>query len=123
MWQRAAPAALLEHQVLQQEGFTQFSVYHDQSSDTYYASGYDSIRTPVTISGSISPFRPVFPMSARRCTSLTHFPLDARRKYTYLRLAFALHAHTGAVLETEWFRSATGVMTDGILAFSFIRSF
>jgi hypothetical protein len=30
----------LEHQILQQEGFTQFSVYHDQRTDTYYASGF-----------------------------------------------------------------------------------
>lgn len=32
----------LEHQILQQEGFTQFSVYYDRASDTYYASGYAS---------------------------------------------------------------------------------
>jgi len=31
---------VLEHQVLQQEGFTQFTVYHDKASDTYYASGW-----------------------------------------------------------------------------------
>ena len=31
---------VLEHQVLQQEGFPQFSVYHDKTSDTYYASGW-----------------------------------------------------------------------------------
>ena len=30
---------VLEHQVLQCEGFTQFSVYHQGSDDTYYASG------------------------------------------------------------------------------------
>jgi hypothetical protein len=29
----------LEHAILQQEGFTQFSVYHDTSADTYSASG------------------------------------------------------------------------------------
>ena len=29
-----------EHQVLQSEGFTQFSVYHDKANDTYYASGW-----------------------------------------------------------------------------------
>ena len=32
----------LEHQVLQREEFTQFSVYHDQSNDMYYACGYAS---------------------------------------------------------------------------------
>ena len=30
---------VLEHQILQREGFTQFSVYHQASDDTYYASG------------------------------------------------------------------------------------
>ena len=30
----------VEHQVLQGEGFTQFSVYHDRANDTYYASGW-----------------------------------------------------------------------------------
>lgn len=29
----------IEHQVLQREGFSQFSVYHDRSADNYYASG------------------------------------------------------------------------------------
>jgi hypothetical protein len=29
----------LEHQILQNEGFTQFGVYHRASDDTYYASG------------------------------------------------------------------------------------
>ena len=31
---------VLEHEVLQREGFTQFSVYHDRTADTYYASGW-----------------------------------------------------------------------------------
>jgi hypothetical protein len=30
---------VLEHQILQNEGFTQFSVYHQASDDSYYASG------------------------------------------------------------------------------------
>jgi hypothetical protein len=30
----------MEHQILQNEGFTQFTVYHQASDDTYYASGY-----------------------------------------------------------------------------------
>jgi hypothetical protein len=30
---------VLEHEVLQREGFTQFSVYQDRAADTYYASG------------------------------------------------------------------------------------
>lgn len=30
----------IEHETLQREGFTQFSVYHDKTSDSYYASGY-----------------------------------------------------------------------------------
>ena len=30
----------LEHQILQREDFTQFSVYHQSSDDSYYASGY-----------------------------------------------------------------------------------
>lgn len=29
----------IEHQILQREGFSQFSVYHDRTRDTYYASG------------------------------------------------------------------------------------
>jgi hypothetical protein len=29
----------VEHQVLQREGFDQFSVYHNRSADSYYASG------------------------------------------------------------------------------------
>ena len=29
----------IEHQILQREGFSQFSVYHDSASDSYYASG------------------------------------------------------------------------------------
>ena len=33
---------VLEHQVLQREGFDQFSVYHDRSYDTYWASGLAS---------------------------------------------------------------------------------
>jgi ubiquitin-protein ligase len=33
---------VLEHQVLQREGFDQFSVYHDKSDDTYWASGTGS---------------------------------------------------------------------------------
>ncbi len=32
----------LEHQVLQREGFDQFSVYYDKSYDSYWASGYGS---------------------------------------------------------------------------------
>src|ERR1017187_1371540 len=31
-----------EHAVLQQEGFSQFSVYYNQSDDRYYASGFAS---------------------------------------------------------------------------------
>jgi hypothetical protein len=31
---------VLEHQILQQEGFTQFSVYYCKADDTYYAAGY-----------------------------------------------------------------------------------
>jgi len=30
---------VVEHQVLQREGFDQFSVYHNRSTDSYYASG------------------------------------------------------------------------------------
>jgi hypothetical protein len=30
----------IEHETLQREGFTQFSVYHNKVTDTYYASGY-----------------------------------------------------------------------------------
>jgi molybdopterin/thiamine biosynthesis adenylyltransferase len=30
----------VEHQILQREGFTQFSVWHKKEDDTYYASGY-----------------------------------------------------------------------------------
>ena len=30
----------IEHETLQREGFTQFTVYHDKVNDTYYASGY-----------------------------------------------------------------------------------
>ncbi|MBZ5538108.1 MAG: hypothetical protein LAO31_19320 [Acidobacteriia bacterium] len=30
---------LLEHEILQREGFTQFSVYQDRAADTYFASG------------------------------------------------------------------------------------
>jgi ubiquitin-protein ligase len=30
----------IEHETLQREGFSQFSVYHDKNNDTYYASGY-----------------------------------------------------------------------------------
>ena len=30
----------IEHETLQREGFTQFSVYYTQGTDTYYASGY-----------------------------------------------------------------------------------
>lgn len=30
---------VLEHEVLQREGFTQFSVYQDKVADTYYAAG------------------------------------------------------------------------------------
>src|SRR3546814_10888399 len=29
----------IEHQILQREGFSQFSVYHNGTYDTYYASG------------------------------------------------------------------------------------
>jgi hypothetical protein len=29
----------IEHQILQREGFSHFSVYHDRDYDTYYASG------------------------------------------------------------------------------------
>ena len=29
----------IEHQILQREGFSQFSVYHDRTCDAYYASG------------------------------------------------------------------------------------
>jgi len=29
----------IEHQILQREGFSQFSVYHNSAYDTYYASG------------------------------------------------------------------------------------
>jgi len=32
----------LEHAILQQQGFTQFGVYWNKESDTYYASGYAS---------------------------------------------------------------------------------
>jgi hypothetical protein len=32
----------LEHAILHQEGFTQFSVYHDKTADTYSASGMTS---------------------------------------------------------------------------------
>jgi hypothetical protein len=30
----------VEHQILQREGFDQFSVWHQKSDDSYYASGY-----------------------------------------------------------------------------------
>lgn len=40
MWTAAQRERLaLEHQILQNEGFTQFGVYYDRQYDTYYASG------------------------------------------------------------------------------------
>ncbi len=40
MWTMAQRQRLaLEHQILQDEGFSQFSVYHHASNDSYYASG------------------------------------------------------------------------------------
>lgn len=40
MWTAAQRERLaIEHQVLQREGFSQFSVWHDRKDDTYYASG------------------------------------------------------------------------------------
>lgn len=41
MWTAAQRQRLgVEHQILQNEGFTQFSVWHHKSNDTYSASGY-----------------------------------------------------------------------------------
>ncbi|TFV48276.1 hypothetical protein [Bradyrhizobium niftali] len=41
MWTQGQRDRLaVEHQILQNEGFTQFSVYRNPSDDTYYASGY-----------------------------------------------------------------------------------
>jgi hypothetical protein len=31
---------VLEHEILQREGFTQFAVYYERSDDSYYAAGY-----------------------------------------------------------------------------------
>jgi hypothetical protein len=43
MWSSSQRQRLsLEHQLLHQEGFTQFSVYHNESSDAYYAYGNPS---------------------------------------------------------------------------------
>lgn len=40
MWTAAQRQRLVtEHQILQNEGFSQFSVYHQSAYDTYYASG------------------------------------------------------------------------------------
>lgn len=40
MWTMEQQTRLaLEHQILQREGFSQFSVYHDSTYDSYYASG------------------------------------------------------------------------------------
>ena len=40
MWTAAQRERLgIEHQILQREGFSQFSVWHDGKDDTYYASG------------------------------------------------------------------------------------
>jgi hypothetical protein len=40
MWTTAQRQRLaLEHKILQDEGFTQFTVWHKNSDDTYYASG------------------------------------------------------------------------------------
>lgn len=40
MWTDAQRQRLvIEHQILQQEGFSHFSVYHQAAYDTYYASG------------------------------------------------------------------------------------
>ena len=75
----------LEHQVLQREEFTQFSVYHDQSNDTYYACGYASsssgrrYRLYITIPSGYPDQRPSMYITG---------PWD-----------FSLHAHAGAILE------------------------
>src|SRR5689334_14848448 len=43
MWTQVQRQRLAtEHQILQNEGFTQFSVYHLAAYDTYYASGLAS---------------------------------------------------------------------------------
>ncbi len=40
MWSSEQRSRLaVEHQILQREGFSQFSVYHHSADDTYYASG------------------------------------------------------------------------------------
>ena len=40
MWTSAQRDRLgMEHQILQREGFSQFSIWHDSKDDTYYASG------------------------------------------------------------------------------------
>ena len=106
----------LEHQVLQREEFTQFSVYHDQSNDTYYACGYASsssgrrYRLYITIPSGYPDQRPSMyitdplPLLMRDGTKLTDLGTS---HYSRPR--------------TEWFRSATGAMRDGIREFSFIR--
>jgi hypothetical protein len=41
MWTVAQRERLaIEHQILQREGFSQFSVWHDPKADSYHASGY-----------------------------------------------------------------------------------
>jgi hypothetical protein len=40
MWTTAQRDRLgMEHQILQREGFSQFTVWHNSNDDTYYASG------------------------------------------------------------------------------------
>ena len=119
----SAGGLYLENEVLHQEGFTQFSVYWYQSSDTYEASGTTSSSSGKLYTLAI-PIPSGFPQAAP--AHVPHLSLSALyggREILFLHLesrttCTRLHRH-----RPGRFRFATGETTDGTRASCFTKFF
>jgi len=83
---------VLEHEVLQKEGFTQFSVYQDKVANTYYASGVTSSNSGRQYSLYI-PIPSGFPYQRPPMYLTQPFPLlmADRRPVSSLGLSHQMH--------------------------------
>jgi hypothetical protein len=91
----------IEHQILQREGFSQFGVYHNKTSDSYYASGVatSSSGRRYTL---YSPIPSGFPTERPPLYVTDPQPLLASDGTPISRLGVSHAMHTLAPHDTGW---------------------
>ena len=92
---------VLEHEILQKEGFTQFSVYQDKVANTYYASGVTSSNSGRQYSLYI-PIPSGFPYQRPPMYLTQPFPLLMADRRPVSSLGLSHQMHTLAPSSEGW---------------------